>query len=95
MDSRHKTYTVPAGDLDLIAADHVARGGRIEFQTPRALVVVHDTDVNHVLHALMTLMTLFLWLPVWFICALFEGERRIIYSAVPTHDWAEVGPRAA
>lgn len=45
--------------------------------------------VNHILHAILSLITGGLWLPVWAVLALREGRRRRIYDdAVRTAELA-------
>lgn len=43
---------------------------------PAAVVVSTGTRTNHVFHLLMTLITLGLWLPVWFIVAIANAGKR-------------------
>ncbi|RFZ43904.1 hypothetical protein DAVIS_01856 [Mycobacterium marinum] len=65
-------------DQELMAI--AARGGRIEARTPTSAVVVTGKPVNHVLHLLITVLLCGLWLPVWIILAIGDGERRTFVS---------------
>jgi hypothetical protein len=52
------------------------RGRRIESQTEFQAVLVEGQPVNHVLHAILTFLTCFLWGIVWAILAGTGGEKR-------------------
>jgi len=54
----------------------VASGARIESQSDYQAVVVRGKKVNHVLHLILTLVTLGLWGIVWIILAIAGGEKR-------------------
>src|SRR5688572_397378 len=54
----------------------VASGGRIESQSDYQAVVVRGKSVNHVLHLILTLVTVTIWAPVWIALAIFGGEKR-------------------
>lgn len=54
----------------------VAYGARIESLSETSAVVVHGHRPNHVLHLILTLVTLGVWGLVWLCIAIFGGERR-------------------
>jgi hypothetical protein len=64
----------------------VARGGRIESHTRFQAVIVYGRRVNHVLHAILTFFTCFLWGIVWLIIGSFGGERREVLQVDPHGD---------
>jgi hypothetical protein len=54
----------------------IASGARVESQSDFQAVVVKGKPVNHVLHLIITLVTIFTWSPVWIGLAIFGGEKR-------------------
>lgn len=54
----------------------IAAGGRVESQSDFQAVVVTGKKVNHVLHLILTLVTLGFWAFVWIGLAIFGGEKR-------------------
>jgi hypothetical protein len=54
----------------------VAGGSRVESQSDFQAVVVRGKPVNHVLHLILTLVTVTLWGWVWLGVAIFGGEKR-------------------
>jgi len=55
-------------------------GYRIEIQTAEATQLVKGRPVNHVLHLLLSVFTAGLWLPVWVLVAIHDGEKRQIIA---------------
>ena len=53
-----------------------AQGARVETQSDFQAIVTKGKPVNHVLHGIVSLLTLGLWLPVWLVLALTGGEKR-------------------
>lgn len=66
-----------------VVATWVSAGWRIESQTPIQAVMVRGRRPNHVLHLLLTIVTMGLWLPVWILIALTSREQRAVLTAVP------------
>lgn len=63
--------------LEDVLADEVAtRGARIETMLELRAVLVYGSRTNHLLHLLLSVVTAGLWLIVWAILAMAEGERR-------------------
>jgi hypothetical protein len=58
----------------------IAGGARIESQSDFQAVVVKGKRVNHLLHLILTLVTLFAWGLVWIGLAIFGGEKRSIVA---------------
>lgn len=58
--------------------NEVARGGRIESRGDYDATVVFGHRVNHVLHLILSLVTLGLWVIVWIIVSLTGGEKRTL-----------------
>lgn len=67
-------------NLNQAVNQHLAAGWRVESSTPGQVVLVRGDQVNHVLHALLTLFLLGLWLIVWLIVAATNKQERIILS---------------
>lgn len=59
----------------------LTRGGRIESQTGSSAVLVRGNRVNHILHLLLTVLTLGFWVIVWLIVSAAGGERRRVVNA--------------
>jgi hypothetical protein len=57
-------------------SSQVAAGARVESQSDFQAVVVKGKPVNHVLHLILTLVTLLTWGIVWIALAAFGGEKR-------------------
>lgn len=55
-------------------------GWRPEFETTTHLFVVKGKPVTHVLHLLLSVMTVGVWLLVWLAIGMFGGERRRVVS---------------
>lgn len=62
--------------LQQIVAERVAQGWRVESQTPLIAVLVRGKRPSHILHLLLTVLTLGLWLLVWVNVVAWGGERR-------------------
>ena len=54
----------------------VAGGARLETQNEFEVVIASGKDVNHVAHAIVSVGTAFLWVPVWIILSFRQGVRR-------------------
>jgi hypothetical protein len=63
----------------MIAATILTRtrqGWRVESQSQFGATLVHGRRVNHVLHLILSLVTVGLWVPVWIVLAIVGGEKR-------------------
>ena len=66
--------------LDAQIASFTGQGYRIESNTGGLVTMVSGKKTNHILHLLLSVVTLGLWLPVWLIVAAFGGERRVMLT---------------
>lgn len=73
------------GEVDRL----LQRGWRIQSATPTTVVLVKDRrPVNHAAHAISSVLTLGLWLPVWAIHAgLHRGPKRKVVHLTPAPQW--------
>lgn len=55
-----------------------AQGYRVESQSEIQATLVRGRRVNHILHLLLSLITIGIWLLVWICLAIFGGEKRVI-----------------
>lgn len=59
---------------------NVSKGSRVESQGDYQAVLVQGNRPNHVLHLILTLVTLGIWVIVWIMVAIFGGESRAILA---------------
>jgi hypothetical protein len=69
--------------LQAYVREAVARGARVEVQTDTSATLVQGRPVNHVLHLLLTLVTVGPWVLVWLFVSLRGGEKRSIIAIDP------------
>jgi hypothetical protein len=81
---RDAITTEQQDDLEATARIWITQGWRIQSRLPGQIVLVHGKPVNHVLHLLLTLVTLGLWSIAWLIITLTGGERRRIVQLTET-----------
>ena len=62
--------------LDQQIASYLTKGWRIESRTDHSAVLVKGKRVNHLLHLILSVLTVGLWLPVWLVVAIVAGEKR-------------------
>lgn len=62
-----------------VAAD-VKRGWRVESQTDYQATLAKGHRPNHILHLILTLLTLGIWGIVWIIVTLTNRERRRVFT---------------
>lgn len=67
--------------LEAQVAQHVGEGWRVESQSARQAVMVKGKRPNHLLHLILSVLTLGLWLIVWLVVALAAGEKRRVLNA--------------
>lgn len=53
----------------------VSKGNRLAFKNERTAVLNHGKPPNHILHLLLSVLTLGLWIPVWILASIFGGEK--------------------
>lgn len=61
----------------------VGLGWRVESQSPEQAVLGKGHRPNHILHLILTILTLGLWLIVWIIVSATGGEKRKTVSVDP------------
>jgi hypothetical protein len=61
-------------------ANYVHGGWRVESQTDYQAVMVKGHRTNHVLHLILTLITLGIWAIVWILMVALGGEKRSVVS---------------
>jgi hypothetical protein len=66
--------------LEQRAASYVRRGWTVESHLPGQVVLTYGKPVNHVLHLLLSVLTLGLWLIAWIILAATGGPRRLVLT---------------
>ena len=64
--------------LEASVIDAISKGWRVEAQGKFHAVIVEGGKVNHILHLLLSLITVGLWLLIWLILAVSGGERRLL-----------------
>ena len=64
-------------------ANEIRQGWRIESQTDYQAVIVRGQRPNHMLHLILTLVTLGLWGLVWIAVVALGGEKRGVIDIDP------------
>lgn len=59
---------------------YVSSGWRVQSQTTSQAQLVKGHRTNHVLHLILTLVTLGIWAIVWILMAIFGGEKHKLVS---------------
>lgn len=67
--------------LDQAVGQYVKWGWRVESRSPTQAVMVRGRRTNHILHLILTLVTLGVWAIVWICVAIFGGEKRKVLTA--------------
>lgn len=66
--------------LDRAVATELASGAELESQAGTNAVLLKGKKVNHVLHAILSLITAGFWLIVWLLLVLTNKRKRIVLS---------------
>jgi len=69
--------------LNSVIMQHVSLGWRIESNVGHQVVLVRGSEVNHAAHAVITVFLCGLWLPVWLIAMVVNGEQRTVITVDP------------
>ena len=80
MAAARKTADERKGILAQQITNRVAMGMRVETQSDYQAVLVKGRPINHVLHLILTLVTVGFWGVVWVILFFMGGERREIIN---------------
>ena len=79
--SGHRTPEERRERLASEVAQQVGRGGRVESQTDTQAIIVKGRRPNHLLHVILTLVTVGIWgLLVYLPIAIFGGEKRRVIT---------------
>ena len=84
MSSERKTADERKEILSRQIGTLLAQGRRIESQSDFQAVLVQGHPVNHILHLIITLMTLGVWTIVWLALTVLGGEKR---EVVQVDEW--------
>ena len=63
-------------DLDNQVEQYVKWGWRVESRTEHQAVMVKGHRPNHILHLILTILTLGAWAVIWLLVTAFGGEKR-------------------
>lgn len=66
----------PQMALALAIAGEARQGWRVEAQGPWQVSLVRGKRPNHILHLILSIVTVGLWLPVWFFITVTTREHR-------------------
>ena len=80
MDADRKTADERKAALALAISQQVALGMRVESQSDFQAIVVKGKPVNHILHGILTAVTLGMWGIVWLILFVTGGQKRTIIN---------------
>jgi hypothetical protein len=69
--------------LDATLANLGAQGWRIENRSDFQATIAKGNRTNHVLHLILTIVTLGLWAIVWILMAILGGEKRRLVTVDP------------
>ena len=62
--------------LERVVTANVQQGWRVVSQTQTQAQLVKGKPTNHLLHLILSLVTLGIWIPVWIAVAIFAGEKQ-------------------
>jgi hypothetical protein len=78
---RYRTMNAELGSPSRVD-DHLRLGWQIESRTENLASMRRGRPINHILHLILTLLTCFLWAPVWIGLAIFAGEKHKTISTL-------------
>ena len=55
----------------------------VESRSDYQAMLVKGRRVNHLLHGILSLLTVGIWIPVWILLAVFGGEKRRHFYVTP------------
>jgi hypothetical protein len=61
--------------LEQYVAEQTRRGWRVQSQTATQAQLLKGKHTSHVLHLLLTLITVGFWIPIWILVAVTGGEK--------------------
>ncbi|MBO0913966.1 hypothetical protein [Streptomyces laculatispora] len=79
--------------LDWAVSQRIASGWRVESRSATQVVMVRGRPLNHVLHAVLTVFSCFMWGVVWLVLGVTNKVERIALTADAMGDIVSVnGP---
>jgi hypothetical protein len=66
--------------LGQLILEHVKHGWRVESQSDYQAVFVRGKRPNHLLHLILSIVTLGLWIPVWILLSLVSHVRHKVVT---------------
>lgn len=63
------------GVLTSFIARQTSKGWRLQFRGDYEAQLLRGKPTNHVLHLILSVITLGLWIPVWICVSLFTGQK--------------------
>lgn len=67
-------------EFEFMVQTHVLRGWRVVERSDTTAVLTTDPQINHVLHAVLTLFTLGLWFPIWILVMVANRPQKLVLS---------------
>jgi hypothetical protein len=66
--------------MDTAVNEWAREGWRVESRSEFQAVFAKGHRPNHILHLLLSIVTVGLWIPVWICLSVFSGEKRKVVS---------------
>lgn len=66
--------------LERYVLDAGRHGWRVQSQTPTTAQLLKGKPTNHVLHLILSIITLGLWLVVWILVVIFAGQKQRVVT---------------
>lgn len=76
-------YSATQYALDQEITAHAAAGWRLEVRTQTTAVLSSGGEPNHVLHAILSVFTIGLWVPIWLLVIATNNPRRMTLIVDP------------
>jgi hypothetical protein len=70
----------PQDHLDDAVRQHTRRGWRLEHRTENQAQLVKGKHTSHLLHLVLSLITLGIWIPIWILVSLLGGQKQKFLS---------------
>lgn len=79
--SRKEVKKVSNLALDRQIVEHTSRGWKVVSRSETQAQLVKGKPTSHLLHLVLSLLTVGLWIPVWILVTLAAGEKTKLISA--------------
>lgn len=81
-----------SAELDQIVAQRVSQGWTVEARTDSQAVMHKGKRPNHILHLILSILTVGVWVPVWIFLSLVQKPQHLAVTvgadgAPPTYAW--------